>query len=65
MSRGFLCCCLFIVLAAGNVAFAGDFDMAEITVAPSPAESKYLELKQTEKVLDFDVAKDGPERLYW
>lgn len=61
MSRGIFYCCLFIVLSASNVTFAGDFDIGEITVAPSPAESKFLEFKQTEKVLDFDVAKDGPE----
>lgn len=61
MSRGLFYCCLFIVLAACNVTFAGVFDIGEITVAPSPAQGRYLEFKQTEKVLDFDVAKDGPE----
>ncbi len=62
MSRPLLCCCvLFIILAVPGVTRAGVFDIEEIKVAPSPAEAKYLPLKQTEKVLDFDVAKDGPE----
>jgi hypothetical protein len=43
------------------VGFAGVFDLPEITVAPSPANAGLLEFKKTEKVLDFDVAKDGPE----
>src|SRR5271157_3011963 len=61
MSRSLLCCFLFIILAASGVTYAGVFDIEEIKVAPSPAEEKYLELKHTEKVLDFDVAKDGPQ----
>jgi hypothetical protein len=62
MSRNFLCCCfLAVTLAASGAARAGVFDLQEIKVAPSPAEAKYLQLKQAEKVLDFDVAKDGPE----
>ena len=60
MSRSILCF-LFMILAASSVAYAGVFDIEEIKVAPSPAEEKYLQLKHTEKVLDFDVAKDGPE----
>jgi hypothetical protein len=50
-----------MILAASSVAHAGVFDIEEIKVAPSPAQEQYLQLKHTEKVLDFDVAKDGPE----
>ncbi|MGA2731930.1 MAG: DUF3160 domain-containing protein [Syntrophobacteraceae bacterium] len=60
MSKSILCF-LFMILAASSVAYAGVFDIEEIKVAPSPAQEKYLQLKHTEKVLDFDVAKDGPE----
>jgi hypothetical protein len=68
-----LLCLLFIVLATptlnfgtifdseNNVTPSGAFDIEEIRVAPSPAEGKSLELDQTKKVLDFDVAKDHPE----
>ncbi len=61
MSRWFLCCCLLAVFAPCGLSFAGVFDIAEITVAPSPAEGSSLEFGQAEKVLDFDVAKNGPE----
>ncbi len=61
MSRTLLCSFLFIILAASGVAYAGVFDIGEIRVAPSPAQERYLQLKHTEKVLDFDVAKDGPQ----
>jgi hypothetical protein len=36
------------------------FDIEEIRVARSPAEAKVFEITQSEKVLDYDVAKDGP-----
>jgi len=36
------------------------FDTAEILVASSPGEGRNLDFKGSEKVLDFDVAKDGP-----
>ncbi|MHC1728359.1 MAG: DUF3160 domain-containing protein [Syntrophobacteraceae bacterium] len=53
--------CLFIGLTAcSGVSLAGVFDLEEIQVTPSPHEERYLEIKQSEKVLDFDVAKDGP-----
>ena len=61
MSRSLFCCCLFILSAFGcNAALGGTFDLEEIQVAPSPAQGRSLEFKGTEKVLDFDVAKDGP-----
>ena len=61
MSGSLVCCCLFVVQAVSNVSFAGVFDIAETTVAQSPADGAFLEFKKTEKVLDFDVAKDGPD----
>jgi hypothetical protein len=61
MSGSLLCCLLFILLSASSVTCAGVFDLEEIQVAPSPAQEKHLQLKLTEKVLDFDAAKDGPE----
>jgi hypothetical protein len=68
-----LLCLLSIVLATlalsfatvfdseNNVTPSGVFDIEEIKVAPSPVEGKSLELEQTKKVLDLDVAKDHPE----
>ncbi len=61
MLRRLFCCCLLMLQAFAGSAFAGIFDIGEIPVAPSPAEARYLDLKPNEKVLDFDVAKDGPE----
>ena len=60
VSASLVCCCLFIVPAVNDVSFAGVFDIEETAVAPSPADAGFLEFKKTEKVLDFDVAKDGP-----
>jgi hypothetical protein len=52
---------LLALLAPCNLTFAGVFDIGEITVAQSPAEVRSLEFEQSEKVLDFDVAKNGPQ----
>ena len=61
MSRIFLFLCISVLLAAGfGSAFAGDFDLEEIQVTPSPDQVRFLPFKQVEKVVDFDVAKDGP-----
>lgn len=64
MSVRLVFCGLFLLMfATGSGAAstsAGTFDLEEIQVTPSPAVEKYLELKPAAKVLDFDVAKDGP-----
>jgi hypothetical protein len=52
---------LLILLASGcNAAFGGVFDLEEIRVVRSPSEGRNLDFKESEKVLDFDVARDGP-----
>lgn len=51
---------LFFFTILPCTAPANVFDIEEIRVAPSPGEEKRLEFKSTEKVIDFDVAKDGP-----
>jgi hypothetical protein len=62
MPGNLICCCLFILLASGiNTVFGGTFDLEEIQVVSSPAEARRLDFKGTEKVLDFDAAKDGPK----
>ena len=61
MSRRLLCCILVLVMATIHIeAVAGVFDLEETQVAPSPSEVKTLEFKDSEKILDFDVARNGP-----
>jgi len=61
MSKRHLFCSLVIMMTmACSVAIAGVFDPEEIQVAPSPSELKLLDFKESEKVLDFDVARSGP-----
>lgn len=63
MPHRFFCTCLLLVLfsAGCELSFAGNFDLEEIPVKPSPREARFLDFKHSEKVLDFDVAKDGPQ----
>ena len=51
---------VLLALTACGAAFAGVFDLDEIQVTPSPPEIRMLEFKETDKVLDFDVARNGP-----
>lgn len=53
-------CLLILSLLSPAAAPAGVFDLEETRVTPSPAEAKYLDIDQANKVLDFDVARDGP-----
>ncbi|MCE5244946.1 MAG: DUF3160 domain-containing protein [Syntrophobacteraceae bacterium] len=61
MSRSLPCCSLLLIsfMIFGS-AVAGVFDLEEVQVSPSPQETRFLEFKNTEKVLDFDVARTGP-----
>jgi hypothetical protein len=43
-----------------SIALAGVFEIDEVQVAPSPSEVKFLDFKPSEKVLDFDISKEGP-----
>jgi hypothetical protein len=48
-----------MVMACGE-AVAGVLDLDEIVVAQSPSEVKFLDFKESEKIVDFDVARSGP-----
>lgn len=62
VSNRLFCSFLFFILfAACGLSHAGNFDLAEPLVRPSPEGTISIVLKQPEKVIDFDVAKDGPE----
>ncbi|MCE5335998.1 MAG: DUF3160 domain-containing protein [Desulfobacteraceae bacterium] len=58
--RLFALSCFTLLSIFCGTAVAQIFDLAETTVAPSPAEERFLQVPRAEKVLDFDVAKDGP-----
>lgn len=47
--------CLVPVAAA-----AGIFDIPELQVAPSPLQACFIQLKDVEKVVDYDVSPAGP-----
>lgn len=57
-----LCCCLAVLLSvACGIAVAGVFDTEEVQVAPSPSEVRYLDFKESERIVDFDVSRIGPK----
>ena len=43
-----------------GTAAAGVFDLEESTITPSPSEVRTLEFKDSEKILDYDVARTDP-----
>lgn len=62
MSKACLCCSLVLVAAMTcSAAAAGVFDLGEIPVSPSPSEAAIIEFRESEKILDFDVARGGLE----
>jgi len=53
---------LLLLISTGcGLSFAGNFDIEEIPVKPSPEEARFLDFKPSEKIIDFDVAKDAPQ----
>ena len=44
-----------------TLAFAGNFDLKEQVVSPSPQQPRSIQFPAAEKVIDFDISPAGPE----